>query len=753
MKRITALLLAALMIFALLPAAHAAETGVCGENVTWTLEGDTLTISGTGEMDDYVEANSPWYASRMQVRTIVVEEGITSIGDRAFRYHTNTLEARLPSTLKEIGTEAFLACYALEIADLPAGLEHIRSLAFSNCLKLDGVELPEGLKTLETRTFQHTGIRSIAIPETITILPEYTFLGCKNLAQVRLHDGITAIQDFCFDGTLALKTIDLPEHLTAIEWGCFSGSGLESIAIPEGVTMIESYAFSQCASLTQVDIPDTVKTIGDLAFRGTVNLRTIELPADLKETSHGLFSGSGLQSIALPQGLVTVGEDTFYDCDALTDVTIPDSVRYMEDYCFRDCNSLTTLELSPNTKKLGWGMFQDSGLQTITIPASCTYTEDYVFSGCNDLQRITYLGEDLAFGDLAFRDCKGPAEIDLPAGLTKVSYGMFMDSTVERIILPDTVTEIAELAFCNCDRLTEVQFPDAMTELGNYLFRDCDTIETLRLPAALKAIPWGLFWNSSLRELSIPDGVTTIHNQAFWDCEDLEKLVVPRSVVTVGRENVFENTPKLTIWCWADSFIHRYAEENGIPYVLMEEEIVEPVNPFQDVREGDFFYESVLWALEQGITTGTSEDTFAPENPCQRGQVVTFLWRAMGCPEPKILVNPFTDVSADAYYHDAVLWALEQGVTTGLTDTTFGPEAICNRAQVVTFLHRALGKPGAQTTENPFHDVAPGTFFYDAVLWAASAGVTSGVEPAVFAPEASCNRAQVVTFLYRAFVK
>ena len=150
--------------------------------------------------------------------------------------------------------------------------------------------------------------------------------------------------------------------------------------------------------------------------------------------------------------------------------------------------------------------------------------------------------------------------------------------------------------------------------------------------------------------------------------------------------------------------------------------------------------------------TGTSADTFSPYDACQRAQVVTFLWRAMGCPEPESHENPFTDVKETDFYYKAVLWAVEQGITKGMTATTFGPFEICNRAQVVTFLHRAMGKPAGEANF-PFVDVKPGDYYYEAVLWAVSQSVTSGVDVGTFGPGLDCVRGQVVTFLYRALAK
>ena len=176
-------------------------------------------------------------------------------------------------------------------------------------------------------------------------------------------------------------------------------------------------------------------------------------------------------------------------------------------------------------------------------------------------------------------------------------------------------------------------------------------------------------------------------------------------------------------------------------------------NSFVDVIEGNFFYNPVLWAVEKGITYGTSATTFEPLGQYQRAAVVTFLWRAAGSPEPISTVNPFLDVKTSDFYYKAVLWAVENGITTGMSADHFGPEILCNRAQVVTFLHRVAGSPDPTAGTDPFQDVKPGDFFYEAVLWAVENGITEGVSKTSFAPGTICNRAQVVTFLYRALEK
>ena len=171
-------------------------------------------------------------------------------------------------------------------------------------------------------------------------------------------------------------------------------------------------------------------------------------------------------------------------------------------------------------------------------------------------------------------------------------------------------------------------------------------------------------------------------------------------------------------------------------------------SPFSDVSTSAYYYEAVKWAQEKGITSGIGNGLFGPNQPCTRAQIVTFLWRAAGSPEPKAM-SSFADVSTDAYYAKAVAWAVENGITTGTGDGKFSPDATCTRAQSVTFLFRAIGKLVDSKAE--FSDVLTDSYYANAVAWAVENGVTNGIGDGLFGPDNSCTRAQIVTFLFRAY--
>ena len=176
------------------------------------------------------------------------------------------------------------------------------------------------------------------------------------------------------------------------------------------------------------------------------------------------------------------------------------------------------------------------------------------------------------------------------------------------------------------------------------------------------------------------------------------------------------------------------------------------LNFFVDVPADAYYYDAVLWAAEEGITGGVDATHFAPNATCTRAQAVTFLWRAAGSPAPKNSMMPFTDVPAGSYYEQAVLWAVENGITDGTSATTFSPDAVCSRGQIVTFLWRSQKSPASDSV-NPFTDVAADAYYNSAVLWAVKEDITNGTSSTTFSPDADCTRAQIVTFLWRALTE
>ena len=247
----------------------------------------------------------------------------------------------------------------------------------------------------------------------------------------------------------------------------------------------------------------------------------------------------------------------------------------------------------------------------------------------------------------------------------------------------------------------------------------------------------------SARIVGAGEGIMDVTYQVPVDGELSEAVSVSGVYVTDALvANIEENE---------DGEIYLVVDEDGDGDTDTEHRLYGE-NRFTDVPLGSFYYDPVLWAVKENITSGATATTFNPNGECLRAQVVTFLWRAAGCPMPTAVENPFEDVTEGDYYYNAVLWAVEKGITAGVDATHFAPMQSCSRAQVVAFLYRAMGSPKVSAESSPFTDVVAGEWYELPVLWAVENGITAGLSADTFGVNTVCNRAQVVTFLYRTYV-
>ena len=256
-----------------------------------------------------------------------------------------------------------------------------------------------------------------------------------------------------------------------------------------------------------------------------------------------------------------------------------------------------------------------------------------------------------------------------------------------------------------------------------------------------------------METIVIPSTVESIGNRAFMDCIALKSVYFKGDAPLIGAYpfhsylgfvgvEELRVLPELTLYYpyfganWWEPEWHGYPTEAWS-------------GAFVDVDYNEYYMDAVLWAVDEGITNGTGELRFSPNLGCTRGQIVTFLWRAAGCPEPESTDNPFTDVRKKDYYYKAVLWAVEQGITKGMGKGRFAPNETCTRAQAVTFLWRFDGKPDFSDYDTDFADVPENSYYEQAIIWAYWYDITNGVDSDHFAPNEECTRGQIVTFLYR----
>ena len=318
------------MVLTMLPlglveTAWAASSGTCGDKLTWSLSDDgTLTISGTGKMKDYGDnygmSVAPWYVGSSQVKTVIIEDGVTSIGDRAFDGCTKLTRVVIPDSVTSIGYSSFRGCYSLPSVAIPDSVTSIGDSAFAYCKVLTGITLSGSVTSIGSCAFQSCdSLTSVTMQNGVTDIGDNAFTYCKNLTSVTIPNSVKTIGTSAFYNCAGLTRVTIPSSVTRIEQDTFKGcSGLTSVTISAGVTSIESGAFRDCTSLTSVTIPGSVTSIEGYAFAYC----------------------SALTSLIIHDGTTSIGISAFMNCTSLGSVTIPRSVTDIGGYAFGSCRSL-----------------------------------------------------------------------------------------------------------------------------------------------------------------------------------------------------------------------------------------------------------------------------------------------------------------------------------------------------------------------------------------------------------------------------
>ena len=535
-----------------------------------------------------------------------------------------------------------------------------------------------------------------------------------------------------------------------------------------GMLVSTSNARPEYGVLEDVSFPSTIKHIGQNCFRSCGALKEVSpFPAGLETVEWEAFAYCPLLESVTFEGPTAVGFCAFSGCTALADVTIKD----------------------PNMTEFGEHSFRDTA---------------WVRSLASENKGAAVVNNVLIGSYAAFDKKPGDGILVIPDGVTKIApyavsgttldpaggeEGTQVDWNLVEVVIPDSVKEIGESAFSGCTELESVSIGDGVTTLPKNCFAECYEMRTVNFGKNVRVIEYSAFYDTWLPgDLVIPDTIVSIGKQAFHNDE------FPLGATWINHEGwggVFENIPyrpkdftdrtitigpavteigarafygwtvvsddpsmtggTATIRGYDGTCAEKWAKENDFSFESLgpaPEASSTWTNPFSDVLEEDYFFDPVKWAVQNQVTNGTDETHFSPDNDCTRAQMVTFLWRAKGCPEPTTINNPFIDLENDSYYEKAVLWAVEQGITKGTSDITFSPSTTVTRGQTVTFLWRMEGNESV-SVDNPFDDVVEGQYYTDAVLWAVKNQITTGKSENAFAPDDPCTRGQIVTFLYR----
>ena len=404
----------------------AGEGGKCGDNLIWTFDkaSGVLTISGTGDMYDYeqyFEEDGPYRVpwSESNINQIIIEDGVTSIGEVAFSFCGSLTSITIPDSVKSIGSSAFWSCDSLTSITIPDSVTSIGSGAFEQC----------------------DSLTSITIPDSVTSIGSGAFWRCESLTSITVSASNKAYSSDKYGVLFNKNKTELIQYPI--------GNMRTSYSIPDNITSIGDYSFDACDNLTSITIPDSVTSIGIGAFRWCDSLTSITIPDSVTSIGDSAFSGcESLTSITIPDSIISISDYAFYDCDSLTNITIPDSVTSIGNSAFRGCDSLTGITVSASNKAYSsdkYGvLFNKNKTELIqypigntrtsySIPDSVTSIGDSAFRGCDSLTSVTIGNGVTSIGERAFDDCDSLISVTIPDSVTSIGYYAFFSYNRPRI--------------------------------------------------------------------------------------------------------------------------------------------------------------------------------------------------------------------------------------------------------------------------------------------------------------------------------
>lgn len=481
-KQIWAAAIAFCMVFMLIPMAAFAENlyeGSCDKNLKWTYDAEkrTLFISGTGDMPNYYSSSTegsraPWVNSKIkdEIETVVLSDGVTSIGEYAFFECTSLKTVTMPNSVISINKGAFYKCIALLDITFPASVTSIGDEAFQYC----------------------AGLKEITIPGSVKNIGENAFYDCY---YYEMDD----------------------------DYNITYSAGLEKVTIEDGVETIGGYAFYRCNKLNDVTLPDSVKSIGDNAFQHTglynddSKWEVLYIGNHLIKADDWALNLGKTSDYSIIPGTKTIADSAFHGCSSLKSITLPNSVTSIGNHAFDSCNSLTCITIPNSVTSIGDEAFYTCfDLQSINVdPDNLAY--------CSE-NGVLYNKEKTEI--IRFPKEKTEISFAIPASVTKIANGAFeYCDGLTSVTIPDGVTNIGNNAFEDCSSVTSITIPDNVTSVGNRAFMNCSSLTGITIPDGVPSIGESTFFKcSSLTSITLPNSVLIIEENAFKDCKKLKQV-------------------------------------------------------------------------------------------------------------------------------------------------------------------------------------------------------------------------------------
>ena len=728
------------------------------------------------------------------LETIIFPTGLTEIGDRAFTNCSGLTSLEFPDSLTKIGDSAFSGCTGLTYISYGSGIDDIGSSAFGECTGVKVIDLHRATKIGETYdNGSHNGDPALthACIQTAHDVKYYLRTESQaNSVKGNLEWGDKGAGTGNTTNTYyVLKAIDaVPDYTGQTDKPTRAGytfSQWEAVTVSQGSTTKNVYTDAHSWSLTSLTVTVSPASANTYVGDAVTLIATVSEPVTgfdysyqwYSNTSNSTEGGTAISEAAsatyspnITAGTtyyycvvtVTNGSDTTSATTAVVPVTVASqagSVTISNNktaatygdkpftFTYEASKAATVTSSNPSVATVR----DNNGTVTVTIVGagtteiSVSFDADTDYSAASDKFTLTVNKATPTVSIIA-----EPASL-VGGGTVKLTVSGVPEGGTVTVTQRDDrgsadktldLTANGEISVCLSNTTAKYTFTVVYADDDNYNGDNasCEVSVTRRHTSSVTP-------GNTVSVPSTPNGTVTVTPSNASKGTNVTVTVKPNEGYELGSLAVKDASGNLLPL--TDLGNGKFSFVMPASKVSVEAEFVKTAaTSFADVPANAYFADAVKWAVDKGITNGLSDTMFGPYESCTRAQIVTFLWRAAGSPEPKAM-SSFTDVPASAYYAKAVAWAVENGITNGMTATEFAPDATCTRGQSVTFLHRAL--KGTASGSANFTDVKSDAFYADAINWAVANNVTNGTSNTTFSPNADCTRAEIVTFLYRAY--